>query len=125
MRNLVRITVVAVAWLMPTGGFAAQRSGIDSAGAGRLVQMCDEGSRDIAGLPVEQYRTIPADDAQRAALEDLATATVKAGQGIKAACPAETPLRAPAASPPCRRVSRRWSRRSLPCGRRWRNSTAS
>ena len=79
----------------PTGGFAAQRSGIDSAGAGRLVQMCDEGSRDIAGLPVEQYRTIPADDGQRAALEDLATATVKAGQGIKAACPAETPLSAP------------------------------
>jgi LTXXQ motif family protein len=95
MRNLVCITVVAAALLMPTGGFAAQRSGIDYAGAGRLVQMCDEGSRDIAGLQVEQYRTIPADDGQRAALDDLASATVKAGQGIKAACPAETPLSAP------------------------------
>ena len=96
MRNLVPITAVAAALLMPLAGFAAPRTGAEGAGAGRLTQMCTEGSRDIAGLPVDQFqRTVQADDAQRAALDDLANATTKAAQDIKAACPAETPLTAP------------------------------
>jgi hypothetical protein len=95
MRNLIRITAVAAALLMPIGGFAAQRTGGEGAG-GRLTQMCDAGSRDIAGLPVEQFqRTVQADDAQRAALDDLANATLKAAQDIKAACPTEAVLTVP------------------------------
>jgi len=96
MRNLVPVTAVAAALLMPLAGFAAPRTGAEGAGAGRLAQMCTEGSRDIAGLPVEQFqRTVQTDDAQRAALDDLANATTKAAQDIKAACPAETALTAP------------------------------
>jgi LTXXQ motif family protein len=95
MRNLIRITAVAAALLMPIGGFAAQRTGGEGAG-GRLTQMCDAGSRDIAGLPVEQFqRTVQADDAQRAALDDLGNATLKAAQDIKAACPTEAVLTVP------------------------------
>jgi hypothetical protein len=96
MRNFVPVTAVAAALLMPLGGFAAPRIGAEGAGAGRLTQMCTEGSRDVAGLPVDQFqRTVQADDAQRAALDDLANATTKAAQDIKAACPAETALTAP------------------------------
>jgi hypothetical protein len=93
MRNLIRITAVAAALLMSTGAFAAQRTRGDGGAGGRLTQMCDEGSREIAGLPVNQYRrTLQLDDAQRAALDDLAKATLKAAQDIKAACPTEAAL---------------------------------
>jgi LTXXQ motif family protein len=96
MRNLIRITSVAAALLMPVGGFAAQRTGGDGGSGRRLTQMCDAGSRDIAGLPVDQFRrTIRADDAQRAALDDLAKATLKAAQDIKAACPTQAPSTGP------------------------------
>jgi LTXXQ motif family protein len=96
MRNLIRSAGVAAFLLIPAGGFAAQPAGGDGASAGRLAQMCDAGSHEIAGLPVDQFqRTIQADDAQRAALDDLVKATQQAAEGIKAACPAETPLAAP------------------------------
>ena len=96
MRNRIRIAGVAAALLIPAGGFAAQPAGSDGASAGRLAQMCDAGSHEIAGLPVDQVqRTIQADDAQRAALDDLVKATQKAAEGVKAACPTETPLAAP------------------------------
>jgi hypothetical protein len=96
MRNLIRITAVAAALSMSSDGFAAQRNHGDGAAGGRLTQMCDAGSRDIAGLPVDQYRrTLQADDAQRAALDELAKATLKAAQDIKAACPTEPALTAP------------------------------
>jgi hypothetical protein len=78
------------------------RSGQARAGAapaatgGPLAQMCGEDSRDIAGLPVDQFqRAVQPDDAQRAALDDLANASVKAAQDIKAACPTEIALTAP------------------------------
>jgi hypothetical protein len=96
MRNLIPIAAVAAALLMPIGGFAAKRTGGEGGGGGRLAQMCAEGSREIAGLPVDQFqRTIRADDAQRAALNDLASATLKATQDIKAACPTQPALTAP------------------------------
>jgi hypothetical protein len=95
MRHLVPIAVVAAALAIPGTGLAAQRTGPESAG-GRLAQICSEGSRDITGLPIDQFqRIIGADDAQHAALDDLANATVKAAQDIKAACPIETPPTAP------------------------------
>jgi hypothetical protein len=95
MRNLIRITAVVAALSMSTSAFAAQRTRSDG-GGGRLTQMCETGSREIAGLPVDQYRrALQASDAQRAALDDFAKATLKAAQDIKAACPTEAALTAP------------------------------
>jgi len=62
----------------------------------QLAQMCGDDSRDIAGLPIDQIQqAIQLDDAQRAALDELANASVKAAQAIKAACPAQISLTAP------------------------------
>jgi hypothetical protein len=72
--------------------FASQTSTPD-----QLAQMCGDDSRDIAGLPIDQIQNaIQPDDAQRAALDDLANASVKAAQDIKAACPTKIALTAPA-----------------------------
>ena len=96
MPYLIRVTAVAAALLMPIGGFAAQRTGGDAGSGARLTQMCDAGSHEIAGLPVDQFqRAVKTDDAQRAALDDLAKAALKAAQDIKAACPTEPALTAP------------------------------
>jgi LTXXQ motif family protein len=63
----------------------------------QLAQMCGEDSRDIAGLPLDQIQAaIAPNDAQRAALDDLANASVKAAQDVKAACPTQIALTAPA-----------------------------
>jgi hypothetical protein len=63
----------------------------------QLAQMCGEDSRDIAGLPIDQIQqAIRPNAAQLAALDDLANASVKAAQGIKAACPTQISLTAPA-----------------------------
>ena len=63
----------------------------------QLTQMCGDDSRDIAGLPIDQIQqAIQPSETQRAALDDLANASVKAAQGIKAACPTELSLTAPA-----------------------------
>jgi hypothetical protein len=72
--------------------FASQTSTPD-----QLAQMCGDDNRDIAGLPIDQIQNaIQPDDAQRAALDDLANASVKAAQDIKAACPTKIALTAPA-----------------------------
>ena len=61
-----------------------------------LTQMCGEDSRDIAGLPIDAIqKVLQPDEAQRAALDDLANASLKAGQDIKAACPTDIALTAP------------------------------
>jgi hypothetical protein len=61
-----------------------------------LAQMCGDDSRDIAGLPLDDFRkAIQPNDAQRAALDDLASASAKAAQDIKAACPTDAALTAP------------------------------
>jgi hypothetical protein len=75
----------------------AQASGPAAAAAPeQLTQMCGEDSRDIAGLPIDQIQqAIQPNDAQRTALDDLANASVKAAQDIKAACPNEIALTAP------------------------------
>jgi len=63
----------------------------------QLAQMCGEDSRDIAGVPIDQIRSALAlNDAQRAALDDLANVSAKAAQEIKATCPAQNSLTAPA-----------------------------
>jgi hypothetical protein len=63
----------------------------------QLAQLCGDDSRDIAGLPIDQIQqAIQPNDAQRAALDDLANASEKAAQQIRAACPTQIALTAPA-----------------------------
>ena len=77
-------------------GAQASASPAANAQPDQLSQMCGEDSRDIAGLPIDQIQqAIQPNDAQRAALDDLANASVKAAQGIKAACPTQISLTAP------------------------------
>ncbi len=67
-----------------------------SAAPGQLAQMCGSDSRDIAGLPIDQFQqAIQPTDAQRAALDELANASVKAASDIRAACPTDIALTAP------------------------------
>jgi LTXXQ motif family protein len=61
-----------------------------------LAQMCGADSGDIAGLPIDQFRqAIQPTAEQSAALDDLANASLKAAQALKAACPANIALTAP------------------------------
>jgi len=62
----------------------------------RLAQLCGEDSREIAGLPIDLIQqAIEPTEAQRAALDELAGASVAAAQKIKAACPTTISLTAP------------------------------
>jgi hypothetical protein len=88
-----------LAGYLPQSATGAQpsASGAPTAAPDQLAQMCGEDSRDIAGLPIDQIQqAIQPNDAQRAALDDLANASVKAAQDIKAACPTQIALTAPA-----------------------------
>ncbi len=62
-----------------------------------LSATCGEDTTDVASLPLDQYQQAiqPANDAQRAAFDDLTAAATKATQDIKAACPADLALTAP------------------------------
>jgi hypothetical protein len=89
---------------MPLGGGRVAGSGgtvglapnAQAAMPDQLAQMCGEDNRDIAGLPIDQIQqVIQPDDAQRAALDELANASVKAAQTIRAACPTKISLTAP------------------------------
>ena len=61
----------------------------------RLALLCGEDSREIAGLPIDLIaQAIDPTEAQRAALDDLANASVTAAQKIKAACPTTIALTA-------------------------------
>ena len=61
-----------------------------------LQQLCGDDKSEIAGLPIDQIQqAIQLDDAQRAALDDLANALTSAAQMIKASCPTQTAFAAP------------------------------
>jgi hypothetical protein len=74
---------------------AAPASGAPAA-PDQLTPMCGADSRDIAGMPIDQIQQAiqPTAD-QSAALDDLANASLKAAQDIKAACPTDIALTAP------------------------------
>lgn len=82
-----------------SGGGRSSRDSYASANPkdrANMTQMCGDDSRDIAGLPIDAIqKALQPDDAQRAALDDLANASVKAAQNIKAACPTDIALTAP------------------------------
>jgi hypothetical protein len=70
--------------------------GVPNAAPDRLAQMCGDDSRDIAGLPIDLIeQAIEPTETQRAALDELANASVTAAQTIKAACPTRLSLTAP------------------------------
>jgi hypothetical protein len=80
-----------------SGSRPASRVRAAAATSDQLTQMCGNDSREIAGLPIDQIQqAIQPNDAQRAALDDLANASVKAAQDIKAACPTQVASTAPA-----------------------------
>jgi len=85
---------------LPPGGSQVTVGRVSNARAempNQLAQLCGEDSRDIAGLPIDQIQqSLQLNDAQRAALDELANASVKAAQDIKAACPTQIALTAPA-----------------------------
>jgi hypothetical protein len=86
----------ALAGYLPSGGTAAGTAPAESPAPDQLSQMCGEDSRDIAGLPIDQIQqALQPNDTQRAALDDLANASVKAAPSIKAACPTKVSLTAP------------------------------
>lgn len=61
-----------------------------------LTQMCGDDTREIAGLPIDLIdQAVAPTETQRAALEELAKASITAAQNIKAACPTKVSLTAP------------------------------
>ncbi len=79
-----------------TTGAAPAAAATPGIAASQLAQMCGEDSHDIAGLPIDQFQqAIQPTGAQQAALDDLANASLKAAQDIKAACPTDIALTAP------------------------------
>jgi hypothetical protein len=75
---------------------ASPAPGNPNAALDQLAQMCGEDGRDIAGLPIDQIQqAIEPTETQRAALDELANASVTAAQNIKAACPTRISLTAP------------------------------
>ena len=79
-----------------TSGAAPPASATPRSEASQLTQMRGQDSHDIAGLPIDQFQqAIKPTEAQQAALDELAKASLKAAQDIKAACPADPALTAP------------------------------
>ena len=61
-----------------------------------LADMCGSDNKDIAGFPVEQFRAaIQPTSEQSAALDELATASQKAAETIRNACPKDAALTTP------------------------------
>jgi hypothetical protein len=88
-----------IGYLPPRGSqvTVGRASGARAEMPNQLAQLCGEDSRDIAGLPIDQIQqALQPNDAQGAALDELANASVKAAQEIKAACPTQIALTAPA-----------------------------
>jgi hypothetical protein len=78
------------------GGNLDTYASAPSKGRTSLAQMCGDDSRVIAGLPIEAFQNaIQPNEAQRAALEELANASEKAAAGLKGSCPTDVALTAP------------------------------
>jgi hypothetical protein len=56
--------------------------------SGAIAQMCGDDTKEVAGWPIDRIQQlVTPNDQQRAALDDLANASLKAAQIIKTACP--------------------------------------
>ena len=79
---------------MPDKPQTAPAAGAPTAASDQLAQMCGAGSRDIAGLPIDQFQqAIQPTDEQRAALDDLVN---QAADLLNASCLTDDPLTPPA-----------------------------
>ena len=67
----------------------------NAAAPDRLAQLCGEDSRDIAGLPIDLISRPSTHRGTACALDELANASIKAAQNIRAACPTAISLTAP------------------------------
>jgi hypothetical protein len=89
-----------LAGYLPSGNAAPAASGSANAPSNEsneVSQMCGDDSQDIAGLPIDRIQqALNPNDEQRKALDDLANASVKAGQIIRTACPKQVVSTAPA-----------------------------
>jgi LTXXQ motif family protein len=64
------------------------RSKGSAAPASAITQMCGDDTKEVAGWPIDRIQELVSpDDQQRAALDDLANASMKAAQIIKSGCP--------------------------------------
>jgi LTXXQ motif family protein len=64
--------------------------------AASFAPMCADDSREIAGLPIDQIaQAIEPTEVQRAALDDLANASIRAAQIIRTSCPTQVASTAP------------------------------
>ncbi|MGA7718740.1 MAG: Spy/CpxP family protein refolding chaperone, partial [Bradyrhizobium sp.] len=83
---------------LPSGSApSASRGAAPSNEPNELAQMCGEDSQEIAGLPIDRIQqALNPNDEERKALDELANASVKAAQTIKAACPTQVVSTAPA-----------------------------
>jgi len=69
----------------------------DQADNASIAPLCGSDSSDVAGVPVDKIQqSLQLSDDQRTALNDLASASTKAADGIRASCPTAAPLTAPA-----------------------------
>ena len=56
----------------------------------KLATLCGDDAREVAGVPVDDIQTaVEPNDAQRAALDELGNAAIKAAQVVKDACPSD------------------------------------
>jgi hypothetical protein len=77
---------------------ASNAGGVAASGTATatIAEMCGSDSRDIAGFPIEQFRTaIQPNSEQSAALDELANASQKASEIIRNSCPKDVALTAP------------------------------
>jgi hypothetical protein len=75
---------------------APSRFGRRHRGVPRLQQLCGDDSRELGGLIDRVQQAMqPNNEAQRAAMDDLANAWISAAQMIQASCPAQTAFTAP------------------------------
>jgi hypothetical protein len=79
-----------------SGYLAPRRHGRRHETVAPVSRMCGDDSRAIAGLPIDQItQAIEPTEAQRAALDELGTASIQAARLIRDACPTEVALTAP------------------------------
>jgi hypothetical protein len=79
---------------LPNGPSSVRRARTEDAPPSDAIgQMCGAGTKEIAGWPIDRIQQLVApDDQQRAALEDLSSASVKAAQIIRSGCPNSVPF---------------------------------
>ncbi len=77
-------------------GYLPQRVPRRHARVPSLARMCGDGSRDVAGLPIDQIaQAVQPNETQASALDELGNASISAARIIREACPTQVVLTAP------------------------------